>query len=87
MATTRGAVSRLLALTIAIVLFVPLVWALIVVPLIGALGVSAGTTGTIGWGVALAVGVGIGYVLYRDLPTAIAAPSKGIAGTMDDRDE
>lgn len=87
MATTRGAVGRLFALTVAIVLFVPLVWVLLVVPLVGALGISTGTTGTIGWGVALAVGVGIGYVLYRDLPASLAAPSEEFTDAADDRDE
>ena len=67
MAEMHGVVGRLLALTIAIVLFVPLVWVLLVLPVLGALGVSTEAMGSVGWLVALTVGVSVGYVLYRDL--------------------
>ncbi|MEM4782606.1 MAG: hypothetical protein QXG03_13730 [Halalkalicoccus sp.] len=67
MSASRGSIGRLAVLTVAIVLFVPLVWVVLVVPTLSALGVSTATMNRVGWFVALCVAVGVGYVLYRDL--------------------
>ena len=89
MAEMHGVVGRLLALTIAIVLFVPLVWVLLVLPVLGAFGVSTEAMSSIGWLVALAVGISVGYVLYRDLLVARPAlPDENErTGQGENRDE
>lgn len=67
MSATRDSITRLIVLTVAIALFVPLVWVLLVLPVLAAFGVSTETGSLIGWLVFLGAGSSVGYILYRDL--------------------